>query len=79
VDDELLTLAKRAFGHEFDLSPEQAARLNGNDAKSLREDAGRMRGDLGMSPLDERERDGQGRFSRGENDMNTIIRTAAGR
>jgi hypothetical protein len=85
VDDatmaELLDLAKTAVGHEHQLTPEQSRRLIGGDAKSLREDAKRMRAELGMPSLDDQPRDPAGRFARtgGVLDMNRAIRRAAGR
>jgi hypothetical protein len=86
LDPELFELAKRAVGHEHELTPEQSRRLIGADAKSLRADAARMRGELGMEPLPnprDRDRDDQGRFvgasGTGKFDMNSFIREAAGR
>jgi hypothetical protein len=79
VDESLLDLAKRQVAHEFGLSPEQGNRLHGDDVAALRSDAKVMRTELGLEPLDERERDEHGRFKRGEVDMNAVIRSAAGR
>jgi hypothetical protein len=58
MDDELLTLAKRAIGDEFELTPQQAARLRGVTASQLRDDARAMRQELQLPDLDERKRDG---------------------
>jgi hypothetical protein len=76
VDDGLLGLAKRAVGNEYGLSPQEAARLHGTSASELRADAKTMRTELGLPPLDERERDEHGRFHRAKLDVNTVIRAA---
>jgi hypothetical protein len=83
VDDpELFELAKAAIGHEHELTPQQAARLRGQTAAELRDDAKLMRVELGLdSPDDDRPRDRGGRFARsgGVFDMNRELRRAAGR
>jgi len=48
VDDELLALARRAIGDEYELSPQQAPRLRGATASDLRDDARSMRRELGL-------------------------------
>jgi hypothetical protein len=73
---ELLAYAKRAVGAEFGLSEAHASRLHGSSLSTLRADAKAMRAELGLEPLDGRERDEQGRFAP---DMNVRIRQAAGR
>jgi hypothetical protein len=77
VDDELRDIARTALGAEYGLSPEQAQRLRGETAAELRADAKAMRAELGLAPVDERERDEGGRFVGG--DMNARIRAASGR
>jgi hypothetical protein len=78
-DDELLKLAKRAIGDEFELTPAQAGRLRGATASELRDDARAMRRELRLPDLDERERDEHGRYRAKGVDMNAAIRAAAGR
>jgi hypothetical protein len=84
VDDELVSIAKTAIGQEFGLSAAQAARLRGDNARALRHDAQEMRRELGLDPLDDRDRDQQGRFAAkpkptlGES-FNDLIRRTAGR
>ena len=75
-DDELVTIARQAIGEHYGLTADQARRLHGDTAAELREDAKLMRSELGLPPLDERERDGRGRFAA---NMNAIIRARAGR
>lgn len=81
VDDELVSIARTALGQEAGLTAEQSRRLRGETAAELRADAKAMRSELGLPPLDERERDEQGRFRAAESgvDMNRMIRAAAGR
>ena len=80
VDDELLTLAKQAIGNEFELSPEQSARLRGATAKELRDDAKLMRREPQLPALDEQQGDDErGRFTTKGIGMNRLIREASGR
>jgi hypothetical protein len=77
VDDpELIDLAKRQVGQEYELSAEQSKRLRGATAAELRADAKAMRAELGRPVPDDRERDERGRFT---GSMNEIIRAASGR
>jgi hypothetical protein len=78
-DDDLLTLAKRAIGDDFELTPAQSARLRGATASELRDDARAMRRELQLPDLDERDRDDHGRYRRKPVDVNAAIRAAAGR
>ena len=79
MDNELLDVARVAIAAEFGLGAAQARRLRGETAAELRADAKAMRAELGLEPVDERERDQQGRYASGERDMNSVIREAAGR
>jgi hypothetical protein len=86
IDPELFSIARASIGAEHELTSEQSARLRGQTAKELRDDARAMRGELGMEPLPsprDRDRDDQGRFvaasGSGKFDMNSFIREAAGR
>jgi hypothetical protein len=89
-DPELFTIARASIGSEHGLTPEQSARLHGQTARELRDDARAMRGELGMEPLDDDPpRDHGGRFARsggiydqgasGAARFNQLIRQAAGR
>jgi hypothetical protein len=82
-DEELFSIAKTAIGAEHELTPQQSARLRGQTAKELRDDARAMRGELGMPSLDDRPRDQSGRFAASDSSknarVNDIIREAAGR
>jgi hypothetical protein len=90
VDDpELLSIARTSIGAEHGLSPEQSARLHGQTASELRDDARAMRVELGLAPVEEeRPRDRGGRYAKsgGVYDQGTsgarfnqLIRQAAGR
>jgi len=81
MDDELVSIARVAIGEQHGLTPQQSKRLRGDTAAELRADARAMRTELGLEPLDERERDEHGRFRSAESgvDMNRRIREAAGR
>jgi hypothetical protein len=76
-DDGVLALARERVGAHFGLSAAQSARLRGSTKAEIEADAKAMRGELGLPPLDERERDEGGRYASG--DMNARIRAAAGR
>jgi hypothetical protein len=78
---DLAEIGRLAIGqHEFGLTEAQSRRLRGGSADEVRADAKAMRAELGLPPVDGRERDGQGRYARsGEGDMNARIREAAGR
>jgi hypothetical protein len=77
VDDELYGIARASIGAQFGLTDAQAARLRGTSASELRADAKAMRVELGLDPVDERERDEGGRFK--PHSINEAIRAAAGR
>jgi hypothetical protein len=82
-DDELYSIARTSIGAEQELTPEQSARLRGQTAAELRDDAKQMRRELGM-PVDDRPRDEAGRFRERNavdlhRSMNSLIRQAAGR
>jgi hypothetical protein len=64
-DPELFSIARASIGSEHGLSPEQSARLHGQTASELRDDARAMRAELGLDPAEEeRPRDHGGRFAR---------------
>jgi hypothetical protein len=73
VDDELLEVGRNAIASHYGLTPAQARRLHGDTAVELRTDAQAMRAELGLPPLDDRDRDDHGAS------MNRLIRSAAGR
>jgi hypothetical protein len=79
MDDETLAYLRVAVGHDYELTPEQSARLRGQGVTALREDARAMRRELQMPDLDEgqQRRDERGRFT--PSDFNRAIRQAAGR
>jgi hypothetical protein len=80
MDDETLAYLRVAVGRDFELTPEQSARLRGDTVSTLKDDAKAMRRELQMPDLDERSRDATGRFARsGKLDMNAEIRRVAGR
>ena len=81
VDDaEILDLAKAAVGSQFGLTAQQSARLRGDTAEALKADAKLMQTELGIHQVDDRERDGKGRYRGSESkQMNDAIRQAAGR
>jgi hypothetical protein len=88
VDDELLSIARASIGAEHELTVEQSARLRGQTAAELRDDAKAMRRELGIPSLDERPRDQGGRFAKTGGiydkgspnaEMNARIRAATGR
>jgi hypothetical protein len=85
VDDELFSIARTSIGAEHELTPAQSARLRGQTAQELRDDARAMRGELGMEPLPDprdRDRDDLGRFAVKQthgDSFNSFIRRAAGR
>jgi hypothetical protein len=87
IDPELLDIARASIGAEHELTSQQSARLRGQTAKELRDDARAMRGELGMEPLPDprdRDRDEGGRFTAKQTTgssgfMNRLIREASGR
>jgi hypothetical protein len=79
MDDETLAYLRVAVGRDYELTPEQSARLRGDTVSTLKGDAKAMRRELQMPDLDEggQRRDKQGRFT--PSDFNRAIRQAAGR
>jgi hypothetical protein len=57
MEEELYGIARASIGAQFGLSEAQSARLRGTSASELRADAKQMRVELGLDPVDERERD----------------------
>jgi hypothetical protein len=76
-DQALIDYAKLAVGREHGLSDSEARRLNGSTIAALHRDATAMCKELGRVDLTERARDELGRYA--GDDMNAIIRRAAGR
>jgi hypothetical protein len=79
VDADLLQLGQEHVAQRYGLAPNLASRLQGTTLRELEDDAAKMRAELGLRPLDERQRDAGGRFAGAVVDMNTAIRRAAGR
>jgi hypothetical protein len=79
IDAEILQLARRHVAEKYGIAPTLAGRLHGSTLKGLEQDAARLREDLGLGPLNERDRDERGRFSGGSSDFNHRIRAAIGR
>jgi hypothetical protein len=81
ADDETITYIRDRVAQEYDLPPAMAHRLHGDTLSALRRDAGRLRAELGLEPLEGdsgRERDQHGRFAPTQT-MNERIRAASGR
>jgi hypothetical protein len=80
LDTETLSYLRTRIAQEAGLPEQHAHRLVGGSLAALRQDARKMRAELGMETLDDRERDEQGRFrSAAPMDMNALIRQASGR
>ena len=77
---DLTEIGRVSIGvNEYGLTEQQAKRLRGESGDRVRADAKQMRVELGLEPIDERERDEQGRYRTKSVDMNAAIRAAAGR
>ena len=77
LDAATKQVVQKLVGEQYALPPVMHSRLEGDGVDSMREDAARLRQELGMPALAEGQRDERGRFAGG--DMNTRIRRAAGR
>jgi hypothetical protein len=79
MDAELYAIARASIGAEHELTAEQSARLRGQTAAELRDDARLMRVELGLDPAaDDRPRDQGGRYAK-SGGINDMLRRAAGR
>jgi len=84
IDPAILKLAQASVAERYGIAPQLAPRLRGSTLKEIEADAGRLRQDLGLGPLDQGDRDPTGRDDAGRfvkttsGDMNAIIRQAAG-
>jgi hypothetical protein len=76
-DDETAAYLKASVAAEAGLPDSMAHRLRGSSVGELRADAERLRAELGMPALGERQRDSNGKFT--GDDMNARIREALGR
>ena len=89
VDNELFSIARTSVGSEQGLTPAQSARLRGQIAKELYDDARAIQGELGMETLDDPPRDQGGRYAKTEGiydnggssnaRFNQLMRAVAGR
>jgi hypothetical protein len=86
-DAEIFSIARASIGAEHGLTPRQSARLHGQTAAELRDDAKAMRAELGLDPPNPRDQGGRFAKPGGIYDMgstssarfNQLIREAAGR
>jgi hypothetical protein len=79
LDPAILKVAQESVAQRFGIAPTLAPRLRGDTLKALEDDAARLREDLGLGPLQERERGADGRFaSSASGGMSAIIRRQAG-
>ena len=74
--DELELYVRQNVCEEHDLDPEHASRLRGRSVSELRDDARRLRHQLGLDH--DPARDPQGRFASGASSMNDAIRNGRG-
>ena len=77
-DAETLSFLAHHVGEEHGIPEQLRSRLSGETVSELRHDASELAKQLGIAPVQERQRDEAGRFARTSSGFNRLIREAAG-